>query len=69
VGQRYQERHRLAGARIEAKRQIEVLRFLRNGVNHNATNTDRIGRLLTPSCVPFETVTWLAPKIDSALAG
>ena len=45
VGQRHHQRHRLAGARIEAKRQIEILRLLRYGVNDNAANPDRIGRM------------------------
>ena len=50
VGQRGHEGHRFTRAGVEAERNIERPRFLRDRVNHDAANADRVSGLRHTAC-------------------
>ena len=69
VCQSHHQRHWFARARVEAKLDIEVLRFVRNGVNNDSTNPNGIGCLDHASCGVAEQGSAHAVSLPVAIHG
>ena len=69
VGERHHERHRFSRRRIEAKRLIERLGLIRNSLNDDPPDADRVGRLLNPQGAVAKKRSAEAPALLRAVDG